>query len=232
MGDVIYAGDVYYSDGQRSDTHIYNLMTNQKYLTKCETQTESEECVFSPSKVKELKYFHKIWCNAKGINVTDNGYHVKDARNHRPKDLEKNVRVPTIWNAWKRKITCVRQVIERVNKNINRWPLLGNGNLSCQEIPNLSMYMKIAICHHNTFSKTFQQDHEQNKILTDRLLEIQTIIKNPCDKYWIPKPPPERIRMNLCHQKKHLLMMMPSELQQKACLQSNSGSKIANGLNN
>ena len=192
MGDVIYGGDVYFSDGQHSDTNIYSLMFNEEYLKKCEQHPELKECVFKPSKVKEIKYFLKIWSKAKGISITDNGYHVVDARNRRPKDVPKNTRVPTVWNAWKRRITCIRQVIERVNKNIKRWRLIGSGGLTCWEIPNLSKYTKIAIGHHNTYTTVLQKDHEQNELLTTRLLEIQTIITNPCDRFWKQKPPPRK----------------------------------------
>lgn len=194
MGDIIHAGDVFYSDGHHSDQRIYQSMFTESYLDKCEAEPESPESVLTQSQIKRNRYFLKIWAKQKGIAITDNGYTIpNDPKIRRPKDLPKNAkRVPTVFNGWKRGVTINRQVTERVNNNIKRWELIGNGNLNTYEISNLEKYVKIACGHHNEFSSDFQKDHVDNRILTDRLLELRTVVKNPCDEFWIPKPKPRK----------------------------------------
>ena len=193
MGDIIHGGDIFYSDGCHRDQRIYQTMFTESYLDKCETEPESHDSVLTQSQIKRNKYFNKIWAKQRGIAITDDGYTVNDPKVRRPKDLPESAkRVPTVYNGWKRGITMCRQVTERVNTNIKRWKLIGNGKLSVYEIPNLKKYVTIACGHHNEFSCDFQKDHIDNEMLTDKLLELRTMITNPCDKYWLPRPPPRK----------------------------------------
>ena len=70
-------------------------------------------------------------------------------------------------------------------------------------MPKLSKYIKIFLEHYNAFDETFQQDLDADKILTDRSLETQTVINDPCAGHWTSKPPPWR--------RKHKNVPLPSK---------------------
>ena len=100
MGDIIHAGDVFFSDGHHSDQRIYQSMFTESYLDKCEQDPDSEESVLTKSQIKRNRYFLKIWAKQKGIAITDNGCTIPDdPKVRRPKDLPKSAKkVSTVFN--------------------------------------------------------------------------------------------------------------------------------------
>ena len=187
-GKIVHGGDIFWGNKCGSDTHIYHSMTDVESLKRFLANPSAADCPFEESQVKELLYFNKIW-SSKGIAITDNGYKIIDARIRKPKDTAKGKSGSTLANHWKRSVTMIRQVTERVNASIKKWKMIGDGKLRASEIPFLSLYLTIAMGHHNEFSCVYQTDHVNNEIQMNRLLEIRTVIENPCTKYWIPRPP-------------------------------------------
>ena len=187
-GKIIHGGDVFWANICGSDTHIYHSMTDVTSLRRFLENPEADDSPFTPTQIKELLYFNKIW-GCKGIAITDNGYHINDARIRKPKDVKKGQRGTTLSSHWKRHVTMPRQVTERVNSSIKKWKLIGEGKVWAAEIPFISQYATIAMGHHNAYSCVYQRDHVDNMIQTKRLLEMRNVVENPCASFWIPRPP-------------------------------------------
>lgn len=194
-GKIIHGGDVFWANVCGSDTNIYRSMTDVFTLRRFEANPNAADCPFSPRQIRELLYFNKIWGH-KGIAICDNGYKLKDARIRKPKDVGKNKRGSTLASHWKRTITMVRQVTERVNMSLKKWKMIGDGKVRASEVASISDYVTIAMGHHNKFSCVYQEDHVDNAVQLKRLLEMRTVIENPCARYWIPKPPRPRKKKN------------------------------------
>ncbi len=137
----------FFSDGQHGDTQIYNALFNDIYFEKCVENPDWEGCVWTKSQLQEIKWLRQIWAR-NGITLNDNGYRTKnDMRLRRPKEpVDPNApRCSALYNHIKRRVTCGRHVIERVNAHIKRWKILGIGRtLSIFEVKHLPSYAKIA----------------------------------------------------------------------------------------
>ena len=188
-GKVIDGGEVYYGNIAGSDTTIFRSMTDIKYVKWCLENQGHAECHLDLKACRRRLWLHKIWGLKKPITITDNGYKWPHKAIRHPKDLSKKERGTTLASHWKRGVTMVRQVTERVNRSIKKWKKVGEGAVPAQEIHLVGDYITIALAHHNVFSCTYQKDHVDNAVQVRRLLELRTVVKNPCDALWIPRPP-------------------------------------------
>ncbi len=187
-GKIVQGGACYFANGHHSDTHIYRSMTDVNYIQRCKANLNAPECALTAAQIKEYEYLHKIWTKKNGLVLTDDGYQYKNAKLRKPKETCKNKRTTTIQSHIKRRVTFLRHVTERVNASIKKWKMIGHGKVKAVEVPDLPKLVTIAIGHHNEFSCEYQKDHDDNEIQTNRLLEMQTVINNPCDKYWRKRP--------------------------------------------
>ena len=186
-----------FADGHNNDASIYRSLFCVEYVKKKYQETiqnwyatdyhQLNDQMRPSGKWVGINYLNTVLFRDGDRTFNDNGY--RDAGNDRrvkaPLLIPKtHNQLSVVKGAWRRHITSFRNVIERINKNLKRWRMLGDGKLNVYQIPNLPELWSIACAHHNQFGVKLLVDSDRNTKFANRLLAVRDVWTNPCERFW------------------------------------------------
>ena len=120
--------------------------------------------------------------------VSDNGYLSHDPRLKRPSSPPDNDKLTqTVQDCnWKRGITAIRQVQERLNRHCKRNKML-RSKVNHLEIWRMGWYWNIALADINYFGITLMKDGKESKNLVDKILDLKSVDQNPIGAFQAEK---------------------------------------------
>lgn len=192
--------DVFASNGHHNDRTIEKITSSAKYCQYCLDEYAKAESsglrvppsvVFTKEQAYKNLYLHtKLFSDNDNadIKICDNGYTQlgKDSIKT-PIEEAKDSNHNTVMGAnKKRRITLVREIVERVNRQMQCWKFLKQTVLASQ----IAKLRKIIVIVAATFNKwgpvMYSQDPkhvEKQKLRTDRFHDTKNIPHNPAVKY-------------------------------------------------
>ena len=138
--------------------------------------------------------------------VCDNGYTNTDTRLKRPakppKKSNKDFTASVQECNWKRGITAIRQVQERLNGWCKRYKM-HNTKLHVSDIAKCGYTWAIVLADINYFEIDLMKDNEDSKALTDKLLDLRPVDVNPVRYYCGDIPSKKCVRKRRNKKKKN-----------------------------
>lgn len=195
-GSIIHMSKLHAADGHHNDLGLYNQLCNKEYLVWCrdnptDTENPYRQC---PEYLEGLLQFNLELYTPQDVAICDNGYSgINQKRVKCPRKCPKRLkRCKALWISYKRCISIIRNVVERVYANLKQFAILGT-TLPVSELKHMNQIWVICAAYHNVYSDTFSKiENPRMEKLARRLIAMRNVPENP-GRRWVPeKPKPQK----------------------------------------